>query len=228
LNDAKTGAAIWVELTSPIVIAAGQKVEVPVTFDVPAGTKAGGYYTAVLFNINDSTTATNPGDVAIESKMAVPFLLTVKGSYTESGAIAQFTTANGQTFFAKGPIDFVLRYQNTGDIHLKPAGSIVITNMFGKTVKTIKVNEDLGAVLPDTIRKFDIDGWEDVGLGFGRYTAKVTLATGGVTSSTEFAFWIISTTWLFLAIGLIIVLLIVLMALTRKPLISKKAAPDSK
>lgn len=225
IGSAPTDAALWLEVTKgPIVIGAGNKAEVVVTADVPAIAKAGGYYAAVLFSFSESAQTAKPNEVSIESKVAVPFLLTVKGTYQEAGQVATFSTADNRMSYTKGPIDFILRYQNTGDVHLKPVGTITVANMFGSPVKTIKVNEDQGAVLPGTIRQFEIPSWKNVGTGFGQYTATVKLTTGTISSSAAITFWVVSTTWLFAVIAVVIVLLIVLMTMTRKPLL-KKSTP---
>jgi uncharacterized membrane protein len=209
----------------PIVIETGQRAEVVVTVNTPASAEPGGYYAGVLFNFSDGTQANQPSEVAIESTVAVPLLLTVKGNYTEAGGIVTFTTADNSNTYSQGPVSFLLRYQNTGDVHLKPVGSITITDMFGKTVKTIKVNEDQGAVLPGTIRKFDVGNWSNVGNAFGQYKAQITLIADKVTSTATITMWVFSTTWLFIIIGVVIVLLIVLMAITRKPFFKKPVAP---
>lgn len=228
LDSAPTGAATWIEVTNaPIVLGAGEKTEVAVTFDTPANAQPGGYYAAVLFSMSDPAATETPGDVAIESKIAVPFLATVKGSYTQSGKIVTFGLKGNKTTYTSGPVAFTpLRYQNTGDIHLKPSGNVVITGMFGKTVKTIPVNEDLGAVLPDSIRSFEVGSWTDLGNAFGKYTATVTLTAGTVKSTATVSFWVLSTMGIVIAAVVLIILIFLIVLLVSKA--GKKFPPAEK
>jgi hypothetical protein len=73
-------------------------------------------------------------------------------------------------------VEFTIRIQNNGNIHVKPIGEIRIENMFGKEVKIVEVNKGGGNVLPNSKRKF-IEHWKD-DFGFGKYTAKLGLSYG--------------------------------------------------
>jgi len=227
-DSAPTGAALWMEVTEgPIIIQPGQKTQVAVTFDTPANAQPGGYYAAVLFNMGDSSATTERRDVTIESKIAVPFLATVKGSYTEGGKIIAFGLEGNKTSYTAGPVVFSpLRYQNTGDIHLKPTGRVDITDMFGKTVKSIIINEDLGAVLPNSIRKFEVGSWNNLGSAFGKYTATLTLTAGSVKNTASVDFWVLSTTGIVIAVVVFIILIFLIVLLVNKA--SKKSSPANK
>jgi len=207
-----TGIATWTEVESgPITLQPGTTEDINVTFDTPAGATAGGHYVAVFFN--QTTPADEAGQVNIESKIGTLFLATVAGSYTETGKVASFSA--DKTNYTEGPVAFSLRYQNTGDVHLKPTGSVAITSMFGKTVKTIEVNSQKGAVLPGNIRKFDVASWQDIGNAFGKYTAKVTLTAGTAQSSATVEFWVISTMGIVIAVVIVIVLIFLIILLTK-------------
>ncbi len=220
-DETPTGAATWVTVNEgPIVIQTGQTSEVAVTFDVPASATPGGHYVGILFNFNQSTAEEADSQLTIESKVATPLLLTVTGNYTESGAIAAFNTVGKKTSYTQGPVEFNVEFKNTGDVHLKPTGNIEITNTFGGKTKTISVNEDSLAVLPDKTRMFEVADWEDLGTSFGKYTATLTIGAGTVSDTASVSFWVFSTTGLIIAIVVVIVIIVVLVllikALTKK------------
>ena len=214
-NATPTDIATWIEVDKgPITLQPAETMEVEVVFNTPSDATAGGHYGAVFFNEYIAGQAT--GQVNIESKLGTLFLATVKGDYQESGAIASFATADGKNGYGKGPIGFAVRFQNTGAIHLKPTGSIVIKNMFGKVVKTIPVNTDGGATLPHSIREYTIADWNDIGSGYGQYKATLTLTSGTVTDTATISFWIMSTTWLMVVIAVIIVLALILLMMSQR------------
>lgn len=226
LKTNPTGAALWFDVTpGPINIEAGQKAEVLVTVKTPAAANPGGFYAGVLFNFSEKSDVAKAGEVAIESTVAVPFLLTVKGNYIETGSITVFKTSDGLNRYSDGPIGFAVSYQNTGEVHLKPVGTITIKNMFGKTIKTIRVNEEQGAVLPGTIRSFTVPDWTDVGTKLGLYTATLTLSAGTVENTAQISFWLISTTWLLILAAIIVVLIVVLILVNRRS--AKVATPKN-
>jgi len=225
LDSAPTGVATWIEVTNaPIVLDASEKTEIAVTFDTPSNASPGGYYAGVLFNLGDTAVTDGNADVVtIESVIAVPFLATVGGSYTESGKIAIFSTVGSETSYTEGPVAFNLRYQNTGDVHLKPSGKLTIKNMFGSTVTTLDINEDLGAVLPGTTRQYEVPSWSDLGNSFGSYTATVSLSYGTVTNTAEVSFWVISTLGIVIAVVVIIIIIFLIVLLVSKAGKGKKA-----
>ena len=50
--------------------------------------------------------------------------------------------------FRRLPISFETRIQNLGNVHVKPKGSIVVKNMFGKEVVAVPLNPDNFIILP--------------------------------------------------------------------------------
>jgi hypothetical protein len=212
LNTPATGVATWMKVDpEKIVLTPGQKAEVAVTFTTPANASTGGHYAGVLFNFGQTGDNAQPGQVSILSKIGVPFLVTVKGSYVQKGEIATFST--DKESYTASPVAFTLRYKNTGEVHLKPAGTITISNMFGKVVKTIKVNQDGGAVLPGSVRKFAVDNWDEVGNSIGQYKATITLTSGTVETQATVSFWVYSTMGIVYAVVILLVIIILIFVL---------------
>lgn len=214
-NATPTDIATWTTPESgPFTLAAGQKQTVLITFTTPADATPGGHYVAVFFNEVGSNDASK---VNIESKLGALFLATVEGTYTQSGAIATFTTANDQVYFDKGPISFIYRYENTGEVHLKPTGTLTIKNMFGKTVKTLAVNDELGATLPGTVRTYSISDWTKPGNGYGLYSATLSLKSGAVENTKTIHFWLFSGFSMIALIVIAILLILIAVLLLKKP-----------
>lgn len=204
-GETTNGIATWVDVDAgPINLKPGSNEVINIIFDTPAGATPGGYYVAVFFN--QASPSDEGGSVMIESKVGTLFLATVAGNYTQAGKIAEFSSS-GESTMGDKPVDFTVRFQNTGDVHLKPTGTITITSLLGKTIKTIPVNTDKGAVLPGTIREFDVASWSDLGNAFGKYTAELTMSDGTVTDSQILEFWFFSATGI--VIGIVVILVII-------------------
>lgn len=129
-------------------------------------------------------------------------LLQVSGDIQENANIAEFYSLKSvdgkQSMFESGPINFVQRIENTGNVHIKPTGTIEVSNMFGGNVASLRVNGDPTnpeneprSILPKSIRRFEQT--LDKKWLFGRYTATVKLSYGQGQQPLEqqITFWVI-------------------------------------
>lgn len=204
-NAAPTGIATWVEVDEgPITLAPGAALDVTVTFDTPANATAGGHYVAVFFN--QSVPAEEVGQVSIENKLGALFMATVGEDYTMAGNISVFTADKDS--YSDGKALFTVNYKNTGDIQLKPTGTISITDTFGNEVKSIEINKAKGAVLPGLVRAYDADSWAVS--GFGKYTATLTMTAGTVSDTATVEYWVMTTTGIVIAIVILLVLILLI------------------
>lgn len=226
-----TDLATWIDVSEePLVIGAGERVSIPVTITVPNDAEPGGHY-AVLFYGNQPPSDGGATQIAIGSKVGSLFLVRVSGEIVENGSIASFGLGDKQ-FATHLPVVFGLRFNNSGNVHVRPTGTITVTNMFGKTSTTLELNPNKGATLPGTIRNYQTtwekntaasstgniwsDFWKEVGnewrnFAFGRYTAQAVMTFGATTpqqTGASVSFWIIP--WQLLSILVIIVAAIVL------------------
>ena len=200
-----TGIATWVDVDKgPITLVAGETLDVTVTFDTPSDATAGGHYVGVFFN--QAVPAEEDGQVSIENKLGALFMATVGDSYTAAGEISVFTADKEN--YSDGQAMFTVNYKNTGKVHLKPTGTISITDTFGNEVKSIVVNKEKKAVLPGLIREFSVADW-DVS-GFGKYTATLTMTAGTVTDTATVEFWVMTTTGIVVAIVILLVLILLI------------------
>lgn len=182
----------WIQPITSFKLNPNQTKEVVAKMVVPADAEPGGHYGIIRFG-NQPPSAVQSG--ASLSASAGPLVLVrVDGEIKESLTVADFYAQKGNkkaTTFEYGPIDFVQRLTNNGNVHVKPSGNIVITNMFGSQVANIPVNGNNGNILPNSTRRFEqrLDSkWM-----FGRYTAKMSLSYGssGGTISGVLTFWVI-------------------------------------
>lgn len=190
----------WIGAPSPFLIAGQQTKTIDFPITIPADAEPGGHYAVIRF------TGTAPeleqNGVALTASIGSLVLLQVSGTVDEEASVAEFFTATPQFaktgFFETGPVTFVERLKNDGNVHVKPTGTINIFNTFGQKVHSMRVNSDPSdqtnppkSVLPNSIRRFD-QTWDN-GFAFGRYRATIEL-NYGQNSHPLFAsttFWVI-------------------------------------
>jgi len=226
------GLGEWIDVEEgPIVIESGKRYEVPLTINPPVDADPGGHYASLFF----SSAPPEEGMVRIASKIGTLILARVDGEVSERGVIAEFDTKDSQKMFDRLPIQFFARFQNTGNVHLKPTGEIVITSMFGKESATLEFNASKGATLPDTIRKYEAiwekgsviekpgnfwsDFWQGYGnernnFAFGKYTAQLNIVAGSaetVKQSSTVSFWMIP--WRILSVWAVVAALVIILVI---------------
>lgn len=198
--------AEWVTVPSGEVrIAPEQSGVIPVTVTVPLDAPPGGHYAAVLISTQPPLAEQSDSKVKTAQAVTTLMFLRVAGDIAESGVIREFST--GSWIYRKPEVDFVVRFENRGNVHIQPRGDITILNMWGQERGVIPINQrsSFGDVLPEQIRRFDF-GW--VGewslADIGRYTAKVSVAygeQGRQFATSETYFWVVP--W-HLVIGIIV------------------------
>lgn len=181
--------ASWIAVSrEPIVIAPGETVKVPFTISVPQNAEPGGHYAGILIGqfSPEALEGTGTAAVTIGSGVASLILLTVAGEIVEEGAIIEFCTL--KPVHEQLPVDFIVGFENRGNVHLKPQGIIEIYGRGNNKLYGLIVNEEAGNVLPASIRQFKAS-WEN-GSAFGNYKAVLTLRYGReatlVTSELSF------------------------------------------
>lgn len=151
--------AAWISLSKgPFAVQPGDRVEIPVEIKVPAEADPGGHYATILFSPQDPNLA-GGGQVGIGQKIGTLILVRVQGDINESGAIAEFATAGAKSTLSRLPIEMFARFGNAGNVHLRPTGTVTVRNVLGGTSAVLRVNTSQGAVLPQSIRRFDV-AWE--------------------------------------------------------------------
>jgi len=187
--------AEWINLP-PIGITIIRQETKTIRFDikVPKDAAPGGHYAAILIGTKPPIEAGN-SEVQTAQFVTSLFFLRVAGDISERGTIREFTTK--KSLIPSPEAEFLLRFENEGNVHLQPQGDITISNMWGEERGIIPINQQthFGNVLPMSVRQFTFSWSGEYSVfDIGRYTAIATLGFGQeakkFTTSTTY-FWII-------------------------------------
>jgi hypothetical protein len=201
----------WVAPLPTLQLVPKQIQTLSVTIHVPDNASPGGHYGVVRFTA--SAPSINGGNgVSLSASIGALMLLTVSGKITQNLTVQEFSVNHGGkagSVFESGPVTFVERLKNTGNVHVQPVGQVAVTDMFGRKVGAVNVNLPPGNILPDSTRKFS-QALDSSVIGnkklFGRYTAKltVTYGTDKKVLTDSLSFWVIP----FRLIAIVIIVLI--------------------
>ena len=147
-----------------------------VTIDVPSTAEPGSHYGSVVF-------ATVPPEqegagASVSQEIAPVILVKVAGDVVETAEIVEFKSEKS-FYSSEDTVTLFSRLENTGTVHFKPTGRIVIKNMFGRIVAELPL--DQRNVLPNSIRQLPTE-WQVDGFQLGRFTAELTLVYGDQTT----------------------------------------------
>lgn len=251
----------FMKVPASVKIPAGKSANVPVSVTIPANQGAGSYYSAIEYTAQNPETKEK---VTIAASSATLVFTTVPGSAHEKLELKQFGTfvsdekrVNGkfQSFFlGSTPKEFAYRLQNKGNVAEQPSGSLLVKNIFGKTVKEVTdANPKKQLALIDQTRRIQVCMEESVlndkneaaqqqpgakvicddpGLLPGRYTAQLALYYGlnGSTSqeiTATTSFWYLPW-WSVILLVLAILLIAFIVWLIRRAFGNRRPASSSK
>jgi hypothetical protein len=175
LTSSETGFSLasWMTITpTKATIKAHKSQEFTILMKVPKNAEAGGHFGSVVL----STVPPPPGSLKetgafVVQQIGALILTKIPGMVNEAAKLESFTT--DKSFYMSGPVAFTARVKNNSNVHIRPAGTVTIKDLFGnKTV--IQVEEK--NVLPSAIRKIPAN-WNSKFL-IGRYTADLALYYG--------------------------------------------------
>ena len=188
----------WVAPLPKLLLIPREIKSMTATINVPADASPGGHYGVIRFTATAPSVEGGSG-VSLSASIGVLMLITVTGNIQEGLSVKEFSVNNGGsagTFFQSGPVNFVERLENTGNVHLKPVGQVSITDMFGKKFAAVNVNLPPANILPHSTRKFT-QPLDKAVIGnkrlFGRYTAtlKVDYGDSKKTLTSTTVFWVV-------------------------------------
>lgn len=214
----ESGATQWIDFAfGNITLQPGQATTIPFTVQVPQSARSGGHYIAVF--AGTQAPGSEGSGVGIAARIGTLVLVRVEGETVESARIAEFSSDSDS--YGMLPVNFNVRVENNGNVHVKPLGEIVVRGMFGNEATRVKVNEEGGNVLPNSVRKFTtVWGDESQPAGFfaryaqqkedklfGKYTAELTLVYGsGKIAKDSIQFWVLPTERIIVDLVILIVL----------------------
>ncbi len=223
-----TALAKWINLdVKEITVQPQERVSLVYTINVPRDVQPGGHFGALILGTTPSDVSS--GGVGVEQQIGELILIRVSGELKEQASVAEFGFKNPKVWYNTLPVDFFLRFENSGNTHLRPTGNLFIKNWWGKQVAAVVVNGDFKSVLPHSIRRFEFS-WGDpaaadagANLGFvegmarewknfafGKYKASLVLTYGAenkiIADEREFTVW----PWRLMICGGVVLLLVLL------------------
>lgn len=213
-QSATYGLATWITFDQPkIVLTPDQEVTFKYTIKVPTDAEPGGHYASVLFASQPPTPDKNVSQVALASMVGSLILGKVSGAITEDASLREFTTS--KYINLKPPVDFTLRIANSGNVHVKPIGEILVSN-FGRTSASLDINPQKGNILPSSVRRFNNLSFNTHWWNIGYFSAKLVCTYGDKNEVLTglIHFWIIP--WWLIAIIAFIILSIIFIIWRRR------------
>lgn len=194
----------WVSMEPGIFnLTPGSTQVVQFSIAVPENAEPGGHYASILAFV--SSAGVESTGVGVAQKVGSLLLLSVSGEIFEKMDIAEFSAPE---FSEYGPKELIARFSNTGTVHAKPRGFVIIKNMLGKEIAKIDIPQL--NVLPQSSRKIDIPVKLDNQIG--KYEASLVAIYGASNEpiSASVMYWVFP--WkpilaVFVALAIIIVLL---------------------
>lgn len=189
----------WITSPEPFKLVSQESKTIELPIHIPSDAEPGGHYAVIRFT--GAAPDLEESGVSLSASIGTLVLMQVSGAVDEDTSFAEFLSTdqhgNKTSFFENGPVTFAARIQNSGNVHVKPTGTIDIYNMFGQKVDTLRVNGDPAnnsdqpkSVLPNSIRRFETV-WNQA-WGLGQYKAVANLTYGdGKTLQQELTFWMI-------------------------------------
>lgn len=205
-------AASWVTLPyDRITIASKNKVNIQAKIRVPANARPGGKYLAIYFEpggkVAEATGAPKEATSPVTVRIAALIYLRVSGPIKEDAYVVKLSMPK---FSEYGPVNIASEILNRGDYHIRPVGSITITNLFGNEVDKAVLKEQ--NIFPDTSRIFENrigQKWM-----FGKYKAELTAAYGdsGKALTAIAFFWVLP--WKLTIVVILTILIVIILTST--------------
>ncbi|MCK4892047.1 MAG: hypothetical protein KAS78_05250 [Candidatus Pacebacteria bacterium] len=253
LEEKEGDLAEWFEIQEgPITLLPAERKIIQYSINIPENADPGGHYAGIFFGTQIDMGEGKTG-AGLSGKTGVLILLSVAGDIKEKGVLEKFKLNDERNFYEHLPVNFVVGFENFGNVHLKPQGEIVIKDILGRISASIDVNKrKIGSganILPSTIRHFE-SSWikndiekeprgfleklkaEKQNFALGRYKANLNLVYGSGNESVQasIVFWVFP--WhlmLVSAIAIIILLMFIIFAIKKyNRWIIKKAIKERK
>ncbi|MBI5222317.1 MAG: fibronectin type III domain-containing protein, partial [Candidatus Magasanikbacteria bacterium] len=196
------GAARWISVPiKKATLSSGEAKDILLKIKVSALAEPGGHYAALFWS---NQPGKNLG-IGSASRVASLFLFKVKGAIKEDAKIVSFVKKDND-----GPLDFSLRLENSGNVHLAPRGQVEIVNWRNKKVGEIVINPLGQSILPQSQRQFDASLATDK-LSPGLYSARVKLFYGADNKeiSSKINFWLMPQALGSKLLGLVVLIILI-------------------
>lgn len=171
-------------------VSAGETKDLHFSIHFPKSAQPGSHMAGIFISDKSSGDVKNGSAIGFEVGSILNFR--VAGDIIEDTQIREFYSS--KTIYNIADVGFTVKVENRGNVLAKPRGLIDITNMFGKKVASILVNDSAAGVFPKTTREYKAS-WKPDDIQMGRFEAVVALAIEGVngtqTISRVVQFWVL-------------------------------------
>lgn len=185
--EAARQAATWITFAEQeISLEAGESKLIAFSIEVPEGARAGHHVAGIAVETADEAggmtvqrqTETASFQVNVRTRMVMAVQVDIPGERVEEMDVTA-VTAGGSGGYQKLFFDM----HNKGNVMLKPAGSLVVTDAEGQTVQSLDFQMD--TFLPETQIAYPVFV-ENEALPAGSYTADLTLTYGETVREQSF------------------------------------------
>lgn len=210
-----TSVRDWITLDAPenFTLDKNGSREVKYTIRAPENAEPGSHFGVVFFKATEIKAS---GQLKVGTRVGVLVFVTIPGNHLAKGNILGFSAP---MFLQGGPVEFKIKFENTGTVHFEPKGTITIKNMLGKKVGEVPVAGQV--VLPTGVKEWTAE-WKTAGILLGRYSAELKLfdGEGNELTANTISFYAFPVWYLLSFIAMVIVIFFSIKFLRRKVKIS--------
>jgi len=202
----------WVKIPAKVSAPPGEMIEVPVVINVPQDAPPGGHFLAIGFG---TAPAKQKGSrISIGVNVLSLVYINVSGNRIDKISVSEF---NAKKVYFGFPVKFAYKIKNEGNTYVRPTGDIEISNVFGRLVANLKVNERELQILPGKEKVLENE-WIN-NFAFGPYKAKFNIYYGlNQSKNLVFDYWF----FMFPIKAVIIVLLLIIFVFFILPRLIRK------
>ncbi|MEA2020526.1 MAG: hypothetical protein U9M98_02290 [Patescibacteria group bacterium] len=202
LEDVEPGAeeifdvSSWVSIEpADFILQPREHKEVKISIDVPPEAEPGGHYASIYFQPLIPVEVLSPQTAFLTARVGTLGFFVVQGEIVEKAELGELEVRTLQQF---GPVDFKFPIRNAGNVHLLPAGEVIITGFLGNEKEKLEISPS--AILPQTTKEITAQ-WDKKYL-FGKFSVEVNISYGSENKKLVAGpvdFWVVP--WLSLLIG---------------------------
>lgn len=166
-----TSVRDWIKLDVPenFVLAKGAAKTVAYMIHAPKNAEPGSHFGVIFFKATEIHAS---GQLKVGTRVGVLIFVTIPGNHLAKGNILGFSTP---LFIQGGPINFNIKFENTGTVHFEPKGTIIVKNILGEKIGEVPVQGQI--ILPTGVKEW-ITRWDIAGVLLGKYSAELKLFDG--------------------------------------------------
>lgn len=195
----------WIDVPkTPLTLKAGEMRAIPFSVRVPSDASPGAHFGGIF--LTSEAPQLDASGAAIGISVGTIVSLKIAGDVVEDAQLREFST--DRFVYGSSTVVFSARIANRGNVLVRPHGLIEVTDMFGKKVGSLTVNDSAAPVFPGSDKAYPVS-WTAEGFAFGRYQAVVSLVYGDEarkTISGATSFWILPLTPILTVLGIVLAL----------------------